>query len=294
MKMPADGWDRDEQETLRELEASLEQLRDRHAAEPPVELLRAAAADVLPAEVQERVARRIDESEWSRALVAGVSDEDCALDPEVEARLFARIEAAAGESRQRGSFWRWPAFAAAAACFVLLAGLLVWRSRSLRPEETGPAPVVAAAPSPAPSFHLPLDAPAVKLSVAVLTWRGEDEKNHLLADLKPGLDAFRNRDYKTADEELSKLAPRYPDSFDVRYYQGVSRLLANDPTGAIESLTAASRAADPSFVPAVEWYLAAAYERAGNTRAARQELTALCNRGAGRAADACAALQQIK
>jgi len=186
--------------------------------------------------------------------------------------------------------------AAAAACLILLAGVLVWRSRSLPAEESGSAPpAVAATPAPpAPALHLALEAPPVKLSVAVLTWRGADEKNHLLADLKPGLDAFRKGDYVTANVELSKIAPTYPDSFDVRFYQGVSQLLTSDATGAIESLTAAKRTADSTFAPAVSWYLAVAHERVGNKPGARQELTFVCRNGAAYAAEACAALQQIQ
>jgi TolA-binding protein len=299
MKTPADGWDREEQETLRDLERPLDAVRDRHRADPPIELLRAARADVLPEQLQHDVSRHLAENAWSRALVDGAAQEDAVLDRDDEARLLSRIQKGAREVPRRQSVWRWlsqPAFAAAAAGILLIAGLFAWQSRARRTEKAGPPqPVVAdAAPSRAPAFHLALEAPAVRLSVAVLTWRGAGPQNRLLTDLKPGLDAYRSGDYATANAELSKLAGVYPDSFDVRYYQGVSRLLVNDITGAIESLTAAERTADSSFAPDVAWYLAVAYERAGNVDEARKRLTSLCQTGATHKADACAAIQQIK
>jgi hypothetical protein len=298
MKTPADGWDREEQEALRDLARELEAVQERHRADPPIEMLRAARAGVLPDELQESVARHLETDAWSRALLEGVSDDRTSFDADDEARLFARIQRAAGEPVRRTGAWGWfarPAFAAAAACLVLLAVVLGWRARSPRPEGSTPSPaVVAVVPAPAPILHLPLTPPAVKLSVAVLTWRGADEKNHLLADLKPGLDAFRRADYSTANAELSKIAAVYPDSFDVRYYQGVSRLLIDDVPGAIDSLTAARRTADFRFASDVAWYLAVAYERAGRIDDARRELTALCTAGGAHAADACAALPKIQ
>ena len=304
MTPPADGWDRQEQEAIRDLEPRFDVLRARHRADPPIELLRAARAGVLPDGLQEDVSRHLAESAWSRALLDGVASEEGVLDSLDEARLLDRIrkEATALPRLQpRQLLSRWlplPAFAAAAACVILVAGLFAWRSRASRTEDVRPpqpAVVVAtAASSPAPAFHLKLEAPAVRLSVAVLTWRGAGQQHRWLADLEPGLAAFKRGDYATASAELSRLAGTYPDAFDVRYYQGVSRLLVNDISGAIESLAAAERTADSSFASDVGWYLAVAYERAGNIGEARKRLEALCKTAAPHSADACAALPQIK
>jgi TolA-binding protein len=299
MKTPADGWDREEQEALRDLEPPLDAVRDRYRADPPIELLRAARAGVLPEALQNDVSRHLAGSAWSRALVDGALAEDAVLDRKEEARLLSRIQKVAREVPRRQSVWRWlsqPAFGAAAAGIIVIAGLFAWQSRARRTEEGGPPqPVVAdAAPSRAPAFHLPLEAPVVRLSVAVLTWRGAGRQNQLLTDLKPGLDAFRSGDYAAANEELSTIAAAFPDSFDVRYYQGVSRLFLNDIAGAIESLTAAERTADSSFAADLAWYLAVASERAGKIEDARRQLTPVCNAGAARAADACAALRELK
>ena len=304
MTPPADGWDRQEREALRDLGQRFDVLRERHRADPAIELLRAARAGVLPEELQEDVSRHLAESAWSRALLDGAASEEGVLDSEDEARLLARVQKGVTERprrQSRQSWSRWmsrPAFAAAAACVILVAGLLAWRSRSSRTEDTRPPqPVVVvatAAPSATPAFHLKLEAPAVRLSVAVLTWRGAGQRNRLLTDLEPGLAAFKSGDYGTANAELSRLAGTYPDAFDVRYYQGVSRLFVNDVSGAIESLTAAERAADSSFAADASWYLGVAYERAGNIGEARKRLEALCKTAAPHSADACAALPQIK
>jgi TolA-binding protein len=304
MTPPADGWDREEQEMLRDLEQDFEVLRKRHHADPPIELLRAANAGVLPEQLQHDLSRHLADSAWSRALVAGVesdsaASDDVVLDPEGEARLLAHVLRSATELRQRQSSWSrrlQPAFLAAAACLILAAGLFTWRMVSSRTEESRQPPpsAVTAARSPAPTFHLKLDAPEIRLSTAVLTWRGAAQGNRLLADLEPGLAAFKNGDYDGANTALSRLVETYPNAFDVRYYQGISRLFVNDITGAIAALTAAERMADASFAPDVAWYLAVAYERDGKTDEARTRLTRLCQAGATHAAGACAALQEIR
>lgn len=256
MRPPADGWDQDEQEALRDLAQEFEVLRR-------------------------------------------VAAEEAVLDRDDEARLLARVLKEATELPRRESMWSWlarPAFAAAAACLVLVAGLFAWRTFSSRTDESRQPPPAAAtaAPSPAPTFHLKLEAPTIRLSTAVLTWRGAAQGNRLLADLEPGIAEFKSGDYDRANTALSRLAETYPNAFDVRYYQGIARLFVNDINGAIESLSAAERVADSSFAPDVAWYLAVADERAGKTDAVRTRLTRLCQAGAAHAADACAALQQIK
>ena len=297
MTPPADGWDRQEQEALRDLEQEFEVLRERHRADPPIELLRAARAGVLPDQVQNDLSRHLAESAWSRALVDGAAEE-AVLDSQDEARMLARVLKGATELPRRESLWSWlarPAFAIAAACLILAAGLFAWRTFSRTEESRQPPPAAAtAAPSPTPTFQLKLEAPAIKLSTAVLTWRGAAQGNRLLTDLEAGLGAFKSADYERANAELSRLAETYPNAFDVRYYQGISRLFVNDINGAIESLTAAERVGDSSFAPDVAWYLAVADERAGKTDEVRRRLTRLCQSGAAHAADACAALQQIK
>ena len=58
MKAPKDGWDADEhRKRCRNLQTEIEELRKRHANDPPLELLRAARHDALPPDLQEEVGR---------------------------------------------------------------------------------------------------------------------------------------------------------------------------------------------------------------------------------------------
>lgn len=299
MTPPADGWDRDEQEVLRDLEREFQVLRERHQADPPIELLRAARGEVLPDELQDAVSRHLAESAWSRALVDGVASGEGVFDSQDQARLLDRVLKRATDLPRRRSLWnRLPRleFVAAAACLILVVALFAWRTLASRTEESRQTPpaVAAAASSPAPTFHLKLEAPTMRLSTAVLTWRGPAQGNRLLTDLEPGLAAFKSGDYERANAELSRLVETYPNAFDVRYYQGISRLLVNDINGAVDSLTAAERMADATFAPDVAWYLAVAGERAGKSDEVRTRLTRLCQAGVTHAADACKALEQIR
>ena len=238
------------------------------ADQPAPELLRAARAGVLPADVQARIEHRLSTDEWSRSLADSLEQTEPSFDGNDEDRLLARVLADANAARDApvssSRLPRWIALAAAAAVVAAI-GLFAWRgqSRTPRPNTTSAA---AAPTSPAPTargFRLPLDKPTVRLSMAALTWRGADSRNHLLSDLKPGMDAFRSGDYAAANRELSVLDAKYPDSVDVHYYQGVSRLFTGDATGAVESLRIADRAADPTLSDDVSWYLSIALERTG-------------------------------
>ena len=60
--------------------------------------------------------------------------------------------------------------------------------------------------------------------------------------------------YATANREFSALAPRYPKSVEVFFYQGIARLFLADAPGAIASLTTAGKIADSAFAWDIEWY----------------------------------------
>jgi hypothetical protein len=299
VKIPADGWDRDERDAVDALRTDLEAVQARHADDPPLGLLRAARADALPEPLQENVADHLARSAWSRALAQGLDAADVALDPSEESRLLARIQRDAKRSTEprAGWSWRWNIALAGATVLFLVAGSVVIFRNTLTPQ---PAPqrqpeatVAVAPPPPAPVFRLALEKPDVKLSPSALTWRGSGGENRYLADLKPAFDAFRSGDYATADREFSTLAARYPSAVEVSFYQGVARLFLNDVPGAITSLTAAERLADNSFAWDVGWYRAIAEERAGHVAEARDRLSRLCRLADVRASSACDALKRI-
>jgi hypothetical protein len=216
------------------------------------------------------------------------------LAPGDEARLLARIQDQARQSKAgAGPSWGW-GFVLAAASVLLVVGA-IWmfhRGDSAIEGVTAPASTVAVA-TPSPAFYLPLDPPAVKVSPSALAWRGPTRENPLLADLKPAFDAFRAADYQRADREFSALSGKYPASIEVAFYQGVARLFVGNAADAIASLTAAERLADSAFAWDVSWYRAVAEERAGNLTAARTRLTGLCAQPDARAKAACDALTRL-
>jgi hypothetical protein len=212
-----------------------------------------------------------------------------------EDRILDRIHRAARDTTT-STRWIWlrPAFATAALVVIAVVAWFAMRPTSPVPPASTAAPeqTIAATPAP-PPFQLPLDKPAVTLSLSALTWRGAAEGNQLLADLKAPLDAFRQDDYTRADREFTMLESRYPQAIEVFFYGGVSRLFVNDPERALAALTRASELADATFMPTVDWYRAIAEQRTGNVAQARARLDGLCRGGSDRAAAACAAVKQI-
>jgi hypothetical protein len=317
---PADPADLDEGErdALAGLERQIETMRLRHRGDPPLEVLHAARHDVLPGEWQARVDVHLAASPWSRALVGGVAadtariaeDED-RLDAVTEARLLARItrdvRGVPSTSPRRWLHAR-PLWIGAAAAAAILIALTLRTSR----ETPAPTPEVVQTDASArqagtrldpttatpPPFALAFDKPEVRLSAAALVWRGPSTgapaaAGTYLADLKPALDAYRASDYARANAAFATLRPRYPGAIEVLFYQGASRLLRDDPAGALEPLTEATRAADQAFAADVALLLAAAEQRTGRTEAARARLRRACTPGDARSARVCSALSQL-
>ena len=294
MNIDRHAWDRDEREALAGLEDEIETMRQRHAGDPPFELLRAAHADALPPDLQTTVSEHLSASALSRTLAEGLGEDGPTLTAEEQERLLARIMKEAGKASETSRLWNWfrPALVGsglvAVASLVWLVSSTTERSERMAPPETT---VVVALPPAVPPFLLPLEKPDVRLGMGALTWRGTTgSSNQLLTDLKPGLDAYRRGDYANADRELTALAARYPGTIEILFYQGVSKLFLNDLAGAIASLTAAEAVGDRTFAADVSWYRAVAEQRSGNVPDARIRLDALCRAGAARA---CSALEQL-
>lgn len=290
-------WDRDERDALVGLEEQVEAMQQRHRGVPPYELLRAAQAGALPPDLQAAVSNHLEVNALSRTLADGPGDDATPLSAEDEDRLLARILKEARKTEAPAGLWNWlrPALAGSA---IVAAASLVWIVASkteigerMAPPETT---VVVALPPAVPPFLLPFDKPDVRLGLGALTWRGTTgASNQLLADLKPGLDAYRQSDYAAANRELTALAERYPGTVEILFYQGVSRLFLNDLPGAIAALTAADAVGDRTFAADVSWYRAVAEQRSGQLADARARLDAICRSGAEQAARACTALDQL-
>lgn len=290
MTAERDDWDDHEREALSPIARELAELRARHRNDPPVDLLRAADADALPDSLLEPTRAHLESSAWSRALVEGADQAEVELDAAAIDRLLARTKRTAmQETGGRRRMWALFTLAAAAALVVAF----VWRN-AVRP---APSTTVAdnaresVAPSPSPprEFRLELTKPAVKLTAAALVLRGDRNSARFVDDVADGLNAYRAGDYEKAARALDALQPRYPTSVEIPFYAGISRLLSNDPPGAVRALEAARALNDDTFADDVAWYLAVAYERAGEPDRSRPLLRAMCSGSGTYAGRACAA-----
>jgi hypothetical protein len=293
-------WDREEREALAGLEDQLDAMRRRHVDDPPIEMLRAAHADALPQDLQTPVSDHLAASAMSRTLAEGLGDDTPILSREEQDRLLARIVKEANREPAPAGVWGWLRPVLAGSGIVAIASLVWVVSKTTEVgERLGPpeTQVVVALPPAAPPFLLPFDKPDVRLGMAALTWRGSspttDDGNQLLADLKPGLDAYRQNDYAAANRELTALATRYPGTIEILFYQGVSRLFLEDYSGAIAAFDAADAIGDATFASDVSWYRAVAEQRSGNEVQARAHLDAICSARGADAARACSALEQL-
>jgi TolA-binding protein len=295
-----------------ELRAELDALGARHRADPASAVLRAAAADALPPELQAPVAAGLAASRWQQTIVRGAIEagEQAGVDEETAARMLARVrrEGDAGGDAARGvpaderparRAIGWGLVGVAAAIALLVVRI------ALRSPVT-PAPPVSSSSSPnasnasnasgasgaapaAPVFVLALEPAPVKLTANALVMRSATRQASLVDDAAPAFDAYRGGDYATAADAFARLAPRYPAAVELRFYLGVSRLLAGDAAAAAAALRTARAIGDPAFADDIAWYLAVAGERAGDRAAARAELDALCRGTSAHAARACAA-----
>jgi hypothetical protein len=307
MSNPRDGWDADEREALDGLEGELAEIRRRHQDDPSLAMLRAADADALPPDLQARVARHLQDSKWSQALVHGLRDAgaDDRLDAESEHRLFHRITREAQAAATASSRQRWkPAMllGGLAVAATLLIAVVVSRPHTdtvavpgvATPSREEKPPSVASTPAAPsrPAVQIAYSKPEVKLSPSALTWRGDASANPFLRDLAPAFEAYRAGDYASAGAAFDRLSTVYPDAVEVLFYQGVSRMLAGNDAGAIAPLEAAARLGNATFADDVSWFLAVARQRSGRPDA-RAGFADLC-RGKGHyAAAACAAVAQL-
>ena len=288
--------DPNERDAINGLEDQFEAMRRRHASDPAFDLLRAAHEGVLPDNVQADVLKHLTGSPASQALVADLGDDEPELPAVDRERLLTRILRHTSETaeRPRRVSWHRPFLLFASVAAAILVTWLVTHRTATVPARPAETEIAAEPPKAAPPFLLAFDKPEVRLGLGVLKWRGPGQSDDLMAHLKPALDAYRRDDYATADRELTRLAGRYPGMTEIAFYQGVSRLFLDDPSGAAASLAAAEAIGDPAFAADVSWYRAVADQRRGNVTDALSRLDALCQANGDRAERACAARDELR
>jgi hypothetical protein len=289
-----DDWDDADREALEPFARDLDAMRERHRHDLPIDVLRAARADALPEELQKKAGERLTSSAWARTLVDGADQAEPTLDAASADRILARIDNGSNaESTSRRPMRTW-ALALGSLAAVLAIAVVFWRHSSTT-TTVAPQPVATAVtqpPSP-PVFALELTKPDVKLTPAALLLRGEGS-GRFVDDIAPGVSAFRAGDFDTAARVFETLGARYPKSVEVPFYLGVSRLFLNDGPAAVRSLESARALNDESFEDDVTWYLAVAYERAGDRAKAGELVDGLCREKSASASRACAAATKLR
>lgn len=305
-RRPAD-FDEHDEALPDDVGAQFEALADRHRADPPPAVLRAADADALPSPLQENVAAGLGASAWQQTIVRGATaaGDEAAVDADMAERLIARVhrEAVAGDAARRARRQRVVAATAGLAAVVVLgAALLLVRrppdapAATTEPEEVASPLAETTAPPAAPvvpQVQIPIDPAPVKLTARALVLRNDSQQAQFVDDAAPAFDAYRAGDYRTAADAFARLAARYPSAVEIPFYLGVSRLLVADAPGAVAALRTARAAGEATFQDDIAWYLAAAEARAGDLSAARDGLTALCNGQSAFAPRACTALAAL-
>jgi predicted Zn-dependent protease len=217
------------------------------------------------------------------------------MDLATERRLLAQVTRSARSTHTQA---RWPmrlwipAFAAAAV-FIVTVAILRRAPGSLPTPQRQGAPEGQVAATRPSSFVLALDQPDVKLTQTALVLRSAGSDGRFVDDIAPALNAYRAHDYAEADRRFAAVKPQYPKSVELSFYHAIVRLFLNDAAGAIASLQSARRLDDGSFAPEISWYLAVAYERAGESVRARAELDTLCRRSSAFSKRACEAAPKL-
>lgn len=288
-----------EAEWIAEGRGQVEALWKRQSGCPSVRLLRAALADALPQESQAAITRHIAGCKTCASIQADLQQVGAQADitQEETRRILSRVRRErlredGGPFALRIFSWR-VAFATLTLAFCVL---LVVQRMDTPDRPSSPASTVSSqmAAQDAPEA-LRLDKPDVKLSLAVLTWRGDDNTGQqYLADIGPALDLYRADRFADAARGLETLSAKYSGSVEIFFYLGASRLFLEDHAAAVQALEKADRLAPDSFAADVSWYLALAYQRSGRLADAHARLASLAAGTSPYAARARAAIEALK
>jgi tetratricopeptide (TPR) repeat protein len=284
-----------EKEFLAAHAESVRSAQARHKGCPSAQLILAASGESLPEELRARVSEHLAQCGACRMLAEDLAATELSeMTPEEQARMRARLEPVLGATRKSHS-WSWlrtwvlrPIPIAAMAAAVLAVGTFVFVQINKQQPAT-----VASIPQPAPPIlvaaTLPLEKPAINIPPdSDLVWRSGKPGTPSLGDqLEAALVPYKKDDYAGSAKKLEKLEKRYPQNSEVKFYDGICHLFLGDTAGATRQLEAAKRLAKPAENHEASWYLAIAYQHAGQNDLALAELQALCKADGPYAARAC-------
>ncbi|HEY8997801.1 MAG TPA: hypothetical protein VIM60_07875 [Edaphobacter sp.] len=255
---------------------------------PPLPLLRAWQAGVLPEEIVHDVASHVGSCRICSGLLADLDQlPEPTLTPAERERIRRKLPFLVSEEHRRPT-WKWYSVAAAVAVVAMGTVFLAVRETrrstqtAVQVQTTPPSPAAPSAPrsiSPAiPQVQVARLDPPLSLAPNMVL-RGEaSSAQPTAAQLRPAFHAYSSGDYPQAIALFSQLAKQFPRSGTPFLYLGVSQLLTNDDAEAVFNLTRAEKFADASQRDAASWYLLAASVRTQAPDAA-QRAHDLCARG---------------
>lgn len=167
---------------------------------------------------------------------------------------------------------------AAAAGLAGLAILLGWRAA------TAPRPAAPALVATTEKREIVVDkAPYTPDADEGLLWRGGAEPPPADGSFAWAMEPYLGDEFEVAADRLERCVSLHPDDDRARFYLGVARLLAGNPSASVEPLLAVAGGASDRADDAV-WYLALAYLKTGDTKAAAPHLRRVAS-GVAREAD---------
>jgi tetratricopeptide (TPR) repeat protein len=182
---------------------------------------------------------------------------------------------------------QWATLVGVAATIVLAVGVVLWMRPLLPPAVPEPSdrqlPSQAAIPE-APRLQTPESTIAAGPSLEQLarveapsyqplTLRGVQDE--AMARFQAGMSRYGEADYRAAVPELRAAAKLSPDAAHIRFFLGISHLMAGQDIAAIDELRATIALGDSPYLEEAHWYLAKALLRQKDLVAAEAELETL-------------------
>jgi cytochrome c-type biogenesis protein CcmH/NrfG len=257
---------------------------------PSPELVQASQMGTLPAQLQEHVARHVEQCVVCEALLEALGDPSVGgLAPDERDRIRTRIQTEIARSTPAFGLNRLWLTAAAVVAIVAIGSVLVWQSRSAPPQ------IARDVGKPDAPSIFQLEKPAISARTDTdLVWRGAPDFG-VTEDLTRALEPYLTDDFAEAARRLRSLVSRYPQSASGHFHLGVSALFLAADAEAVAALESAEKLAndDAEMARETAWYLALAYRRTGQRERAAGKLDALCRSRSARAGQACAGLSEL-
>ena len=168
--------------------------------------------------------------------------------------------------------WRWVA-ALAASALVLVGGSVVWRT-------LGPGAHQVEQVQPAVGWA-DLEVPVLEVQRPAVAGGMVFRDDAAGAERDAAIEAYRNGDFATAAERLSRWADTHPEDAQARLLHGVALLSAGHPESAVIPLEEAVSVGAADIAEDARFYLTLAYLKVGEEGKARAQLLVI-EAGGGR------------